>query len=374
MRRPQTRSESRVMAVADRVVTFLVRPALPGTWSHVSFGVLAACLSVLCLVDLSAHPGVDLAVLYVIPPLVGAIVVGVVPGLALAGLGAATWAIAEPGGSVAVPSLTVHALDALIRFLGEALAVLLVDALRRTMRQAIASDRRARDFLGVAAYHMREPVAALRASAESFLSLGGTVEQEDFRQDIAIEAARIGRLLNNLMWVARLDGGAEYPVRRCDPVAACRAVIDRAGRHSPVVIELSSAGRGEVEVAEDVLRETVANLLDNALRHARRRISVDIGVRRRKLIVTVSDDGPGVPAGAEEDIFRRFVSLDGGTGLGLALCRDAARRMGGDLRYSAGSFSLSLPVDPGASRAGSAPTIDLTAGASIRAVERIQPS
>jgi two-component system osmolarity sensor histidine kinase EnvZ len=93
----------------------------------------------------------------------------------------------------------------------------------------------------------------------------------------------------------------------------------------------------------DALRRCIANLLDNARKHARR-IAVVVAELPREapatdrpqaggwVQVTVDDDGPGIPADQREEAFRPFATLSpGGTGLGLAIARDIARAHGGDI-------------------------------------------
>jgi two-component system osmolarity sensor histidine kinase EnvZ len=85
----------------------------------------------------------------------------------------------------------------------------------------------------------------------------------------------------------------------------------------------------------DALRRCLANLLDNARKHARR-IAVAVAEIPREsgggAQVTVDDDGPGIPAAQREEAFRPFATMSsGGTGLGLAIARDIARAHGGDI-------------------------------------------
>lgn len=305
--------------------------------------VLLGAVALVMVADLRSGPGVSLAVFYLIPALIGALL-GPVPGLLLAAAGAAGWAVGEPGAPGS--SLVLHALDAALRFLAGGGAVLLVDGLRRATARAIDSDRRARDFLSLAAHQMRTPVAAMRAAAETLVAMGADPAQEPFLADVAVGAGRIGRLVNNLLWAARFEGGAHHDLRVCDPLAACRDEAERAGRRSSLSVTVGGGRTGRVELAEDVLRETVANLLDNALRHAATQIRVLVELDRRHVSVTVRDDGPGLSPAHQQEVFRRFVSFDGGMGLGLPLCRSAARAAGGDLLYEDGGFVLRLPVRP----------------------------
>jgi two-component system osmolarity sensor histidine kinase EnvZ len=91
-----------------------------------------------------------------------------------------------------------------------------------------------------------------------------------------------------------------------------------------------------LSVRADALRRCLGNLLDNARKHARR---IAVGLSRVPrgdagawAVVTVDDDGPGIPEDAREEAFRPFATFSaGGTGLGLAIARDIARAHGGDI-------------------------------------------
>src|SRR6185312_13706849 len=80
----------------------------------------------------------------------------------------------------------------------------------------------------------------------------------------------------------------------------------------------------------------VGNLVDNAVRHAARRVTLSVGAAGGMAVVTVTDDGPGIAAADRERVFERFTRLDdarardaGGAGLGLAIVRELVRRHGG---------------------------------------------
>jgi signal transduction histidine kinase len=109
------------------------------------------------------------------------------------------------------------------------------------------------------------------------------------------------------------------------------------------------------------LARVLRNLLDNAERHAKRTVTVNLGEHDGLVTVIVDDDGPGIAPGARATIFERFTRLDaartrasGGYGLGLAIVRQAAEAHGGTVEAaespSGGArFTLRLPVAPGVS-------------------------
>ena len=293
--------------------------------------------------------GAALTVVYLIPPVLGGAFDGGPAGVVLSAASAAVWALARPAHTAEVP-VPVMAADAALRFVAVSLVVLLLVALKSALVRAVESDRRARDFVALAAHQMRTPVTGMRASAEALIAMGSTPAQERLLANLAVDSRRVGRLVNALLWVDRVDQGGPLPAQPADVADMCREEVDRVGGRVPwIEVELDVAPDLEgtpVTVNVAAWREIAANLLDNARRHARSRIDVGLARDGDSFELEVRDDGPGLPAGAEEQAFQRFVSLDGsgGSGLGLALSRGLAGRMGGSLRYERGCFTLRLPI------------------------------
>ena len=137
---------------------------------------------------------------------------------------------------------------------------------------------------------------------------------------------------------ARGEGG-EQP-RRADLAEIVREVAQKARRDgAEVAVEAPAAL--VLPLRRDALRRCLANLLDNARKHARQ-IAVGVAEVPRDTPalagaggwaqVTVDDDGPGIPEAQREEAFRPFATLSaGGTGLGLAIARDIVRAHGGDI-------------------------------------------
>jgi signal transduction histidine kinase len=103
-----------------------------------------------------------------------------------------------------------------------------------------------------------------------------------------------------------------------------------------------------VDVDPDAVREALANLLDNARRHATNRVEVTLSTIGDIVEMSVTDDGPGLPEDAVEQAFERFVVLDtqGGSGLGLSIARGIARAHDGDVTYEQGRFVIRFPSAP----------------------------
>ncbi|MFC8868568.1 sensor histidine kinase [Streptomyces sp. NPDC057148] len=222
----------------------------------------------------------------------------------------------------------------------------LASTTNETLAALESSVERQRRFVADASHELRSPIASLRTQLEvaaahpELLDLDGAVE----------DTVRLQRLAADLLLLARLDAGERPADARVDLAGLAReAAGDRAGVRVRAEDDVTVAGsRGQ-------LGRVLANLLDNAQRHAR--TAVEVSVRRdgKAAVVAVADDGEGVPTGDRERVFERFVRLDaarsrddGGAGLGLAIARDVAVRHGGTLTVHdapAGGalFELRLP-------------------------------
>ena len=227
-----------------------------------------------------------------------------------------------------------------------------LSALETALEEARASEARSRRFLADAAHQLRTPIAGIRACAETLLRGASTAERDRLLADLVRETSRASRLMASLLQMARLDQGEPLAPTACDLVALCRDEVERARLLAPdLEIVVSADGPGQPQLDPRATREIVANLLDNARRHARHRVEVMVGAAEGSVEVRVADDGAGVPPGMEEQIFDRFVSLDGrgGSGLGLAIARTLAEASGGGLAYEGGAFVLRFPdgVSPG---------------------------
>jgi signal transduction histidine kinase len=146
--------------------------------------------------------------------------------------------------------------------------------------------------------------------------------------DALTDVERLSRLADDLLLLARLDSGA-------------------AGRPSEPVdigtLTEGEAGALYVDGDEVALRRLLGNLTGNARRHARGRVEVGASREGDDIVVTVDDDGPGIPPEERERVFQRWVRLDagrsrdeGGAGLGLSIARSIARLHGGDVTLEAG--------------------------------------
>lgn len=239
----------------------------------------------------------------------------------------------------------------------------MLDALEGAERQARAaeataraSEERTRRFVADAAHELRTPLAGVQAVAEAAVAPGlAAAERDRLHLLLLRETHRAGRLVDDLLVLARLDAGIELRRGPVELLGLARAEAERVRLLAPDrTVDVDGAA---VTVDADAARlgQVLANLLDNACRHtpAGGRIAVRVGPGPA---VRVTDTGPGVPPADRERVFDRLVRLDearsadaGGAGLGLAIARGIARAHGGELRCVAppdgagAAFELTLP-------------------------------
>jgi signal transduction histidine kinase len=208
------------------------------------------------------------------------------------------------------------------------LAVTLNDMLDRLE----AGRARQREFVADAAHELRSPLTNMRTQLEVAQHLGPKADWPAVGEDLLADNTRLSRLVDDLLLLARADDSPQ-PTRR-EPVDLAEVVRDVTGRLDRVEVQVSpvwTEGNG------DELRRVVANLVENAVRHARTGVRVSAATDGDWAVVTVTDDGPGIPPADRGRVFERFTRLDdsrtradrGGAGLGLAIVRELVRRHGG---------------------------------------------
>jgi signal transduction histidine kinase len=217
-----------------------------------------------------------------------------------------------------------------------------------------------------ASHELRTPVATARAAASIALQQPRRDERE-YRETLEVieqQTVRLSRIVDDMFTLARADAG-NYPVRRIpmyldevvDEVVRAARVLASPKDVSIVPVTVPSAAfNGD----EDLIRRLIVNLLDNAIRHAPRASTVraELEQTRHGYALSISDEGPGIPADIQPHIFERFYrgdagrgrgQSDGGAGLGLALARWIANLHGGDVTLARSSeagttFTVSLPA------------------------------
>ena len=203
-----------------------------------------------------------------------------------------------------------------------------------------AARERQRAFVADAAHELRSPLASMRVQLEVAARLG---EGGELPAELTPELARLSALVEDLLLLAR--SGADSPVpAHPEPVAVApllaEVAADVPGR-AGVRVEASSTLAEALTVLADPgeLRRVLVNLTSNAVRHAASRVCLDaVAASEGRVVLRVTDDGPGVPAADRERVFERFARLDdarsrdaGGSGLGLPIVAELVARAGGEI-------------------------------------------
>jgi two-component system OmpR family sensor kinase len=214
------------------------------------------------------------------------------------------------------------------------------DAVEQRLRER---DHQLRQFVADASHELRTPIAAVSAYAELY-DRGASSNRADLDRIMAgirNESARMDKLVDDLLTLARLDEGVVVERHPVELVGICAQAIETAravGPQWPVSIEATEP----VEAIGDAsqLRRAVTNLLGNVREHTPAGTSTVVRVSRvgEEATVTVSDDGPGMDAEAVDRAFNRFYRGDpsrsrtrGGAGLGLSIVQAIVRAHGGDV-------------------------------------------
>ena len=233
-----------------------------------------------------------------------------------------------------------------------------VGRLARTVNQMLArlqqSVETQQRFVADAAHELRSPITSLRVQLET---AGGMSDPS--RADMLQETARMETLVDQLLLLARAD--SDVPWVRTAPVdlddlidSAVRSSDTRAG----VVVDTSAVEPVQLAGDAALLERVVRNLVENAVGHADAQVRVAASrVGGGVALLTVDDDGSGVPEDRRQAVFDRFVRLDdsrsrrrGGVGLGLAIVAEIVRAHGGrvevtDSPLGGARFAVELPVD-----------------------------
>jgi len=219
----------------------------------------------------------------------------------------------------------------------------------RAIRPAAAALEQQETLLAETAHDLRTPVAALRALAET--ALRNPAEAPELLPRTVNLSARMGGIIDSLLVRARLAAGVDrlavQPVWLDQLVTG--VVEDTPAGGASVTV---TAAPTKVMVDPTLVQRAIGNLLDNALRYGRQpdqHAIVHISVAGGR--VTVADHGPGVDATLAEDVFDRFRTGSGSSGLGLSIVRWVAQAHGGSLAvYNAEEggaiFELIFPVAP----------------------------
>jgi two-component system sensor histidine kinase KdpD len=239
-----------------------------------------------------------------------------------------------------------------VRLAAEALSTQMkmeTEQLRNTLLSAISHD-------------LRTPLAAIVGASSSLVRNDDKLDnhaRHELGLTIYDEATRMAGLANNLLDMARLEAGAVVLNRQWQPLeevvgGALAGLAARLGHH-PVTVKLPH-DLPLVEIDSLLIERVFANLLENAVKYTPPGTPIEISAATgsNELVVTVSDQGHGIPDGEEKRIFEKFYRVtregnQGGAGLGLSICRSILEAHGGriwadNLPSGGAAFHFTLPL------------------------------
>jgi signal transduction histidine kinase len=243
----------------------------------------------------------------------------------------------------------------------------LAESVNRTLARLQAAMEQQRKFTSDASHELRSPVAAMRAEVEYALMAPEETEVSALANTVLGSLDRLESIVGDLLSIERLDDRRTLACETIDLADLVTAECDR--RSDPAKRFVFSLEPGVLVTGDRAaLSRLLANLIDNAERHAATTITLQVrhapSTKRDNrrfphgvAVLTVTDDGPGIDPGKRELVFQRFARLDtardrstGGTGLGLVLARQIAEAHGGTLDIEdspqGARFVLRLPPGP----------------------------
>ena len=214
----------------------------------------------------------------------------------------------------------------------------LAATMNRMLERLESARNSQRRFVSDASHELRSPITTIRQHAEVALAHPDRVTAAELAEVVLAEQQRMHRLVEDLLLLARVD----------EHVPLTRAAVDlddlafeeghRLRSTTSKRVDTSGVKAVRVQGDADALRRMVRNVGENAVRHASSRVDVTLVERGEEVVLTIDDDGPGIPATERARVLERFVRLDearsrdeGGSGLGLSIVDEVVRAHGGSM-------------------------------------------
>ena len=225
-------------------------------------------------------------------------------------------------------------------------------------------------FVSDASHELKTPLAAIRLLTDSILQTEkmDQATAREFISDIGTEAERLSRITEDLLRLTRLDSDVLPPAAEVEPEPIIRRVVrtmELLAEEKGLELSYQAEEGCTVSATADELQQIISNLVDNAIKYSRPGgfVQVELTWAEGEAVLTVTDNGIGIPEEEREQIFERFYRVDkarsrsaGGTGLGLSIVKDLVCKRGGTVkaagREGGGSvFTVRLPLAKGGENA-----------------------
>lgn len=223
-----------------------------------------------------------------------------------------------------------------------------------------------RKFVSDASHELKTPLATIKLICDSVVSSENPDPEmtKEFLGDLSDEVDRLTRIVERLLTLTKLDSGKNEPkFAPVDFLVMLNAIVKKLtpAASSKNIVLYTDFGNIEIEPVDldyDKIWEAIYNIVDNAIKYSPEGGFVKVGLEidGASLLVTVEDNGPGIPEEEKERIFERFYRLDdsrardtGGTGLGLAIAKESVLLHGGEIGVKSGEtgskFYIRLPYN-----------------------------
>jgi signal transduction histidine kinase len=220
------------------------------------------------------------------------------------------------------------------------------------------------DFIATVSHELRTPIAAVHGAAQT-LARDDVVFTDDLRRRlmfvISDQSERLAQLVNDILLTSQVESGRlVLASEQVDVSDLARTAIEAGRAHAPEELSLELVAPRSVPPVtadRDKLRQVLLNLVGNAIKYSpgTGRIEVRLEPRDNGLRIAVRDEGVGIPQSEQQRIFEKFyrvpemINAVSGTGLGLYICRELVRSMGGSIWVESGegmgsAFFIELPL------------------------------
>ena len=242
----------------------------------------------------------------------------------------------------------------------------LVGRLEESLAHLTEMNRLKDDFVAAVSHELRTPLTSIQGYIKTLLRPNvdfSPDDQRSFIEAVDRQSERLRRLIEDLLVVSRIESDS-------DKLLVTPVLLQKVARHVVDEFRARTADRSfdfrfeenllEVDTDETKVHQVISNFVDNALKYAPDGTAITIGgrVEGEHVVMTVADQGPGIPEIEQARIFDRFYQIDqsstraaGGTGLGLYICKKLAEAIGGDIRLESSDengsvFALWIPLKP----------------------------
>ena len=214
----------------------------------------------------------------------------------------------------------------------------LAATMNRMLERLESARNSQRRFVSDASHELRSPITVIRQHAEVTLAHPDRVTAAELAEVVLAEQQRMQRLVEDLLLLARADEHVPLAREAVDLDDLAFEEGHRLRSTTSKHVDTSGVSAVRVQGDADALRRVIRNVGENAARHASSRVDITLVERRNGVVLTIDDDGPGIPESERARVLHRFVRLDearsrdeGGSGLGLSIVDEVVRAHGGSV-------------------------------------------